>query len=366
MSDVDTSLTGIYTVIYSVRDASGNITSATRTVYVVVDATLPVITIIGSDTVKIQGKTGYTDLGATAMDNMDGDLTPYIITNSNVNENILGTYTVEYSVADAQGNIAVKNRIVQVVDGVKPVITALKSDDVQIGSPFIENQYVTAQDEFWGTISYTRSGDMVNSDIQGDYKVVYKATDPSGNMADSLVRIYHVKDFTVPTMVFNQSLLNDTFYTDVKKAFNVPAPIQVMDAYDAIADLALETQGSVNIYELGVYPIVYTLRDPAGNSSSKTIYVKVVDREKPEIAGAPIYVETGHAFNPKEGLSLQDNYYSYQVLYDLLVITDYNVNSDVDGAYYINYMVTDPSGNTSDQYYPNGVCRQKLPNIYRH
>ncbi|MCB9807151.1 DUF5011 domain-containing protein [Candidatus Peribacteria bacterium] len=43
----------------------------------------------------------YSDAGATASDNVDGDITANIITVNPVNTNVLGSYTVTYNVSDA-------------------------------------------------------------------------------------------------------------------------------------------------------------------------------------------------------------------------------------------------------------------------
>ena len=86
----------------------------TRTV-TVVDTTLPVITLLGDDVVTLEVGDTYTDAGATATDNYDGDITSSIVTVSTVNTAIVGSYTVRYNVSDAGGNAALEvTRIVNV------------------------------------------------------------------------------------------------------------------------------------------------------------------------------------------------------------------------------------------------------------
>src|SRR3989304_2362890 len=51
------------------------------------DITPPVITILGSNPIDHTINTSYTDAGATALDNVDGDITANIITTNNVDEN---------------------------------------------------------------------------------------------------------------------------------------------------------------------------------------------------------------------------------------------------------------------------------------
>ena len=70
---VDTTISGSYTVSYSVKDSSGNEASATRTV-VVSDNSVPVIILLGDADMTAEAGLVFTDPGATASDSADGDL----------------------------------------------------------------------------------------------------------------------------------------------------------------------------------------------------------------------------------------------------------------------------------------------------
>jgi len=104
VNNVDTSVVGTYTVTYNVSDTNGNESEeVTRTVNVV-DTTVPVITLEGESTVTLEVGTTYTDYGATASDNYDGDITSNIVTVNNVDTSVVVTYTVTYNVSDTNGN----------------------------------------------------------------------------------------------------------------------------------------------------------------------------------------------------------------------------------------------------------------------
>ena len=76
----------------------------------------------------------YTDAGATAVDNIDGDITANIVTVNSVDVNCVGTYTVTYNVSDAAGNAALKlARTVNITPDVTiPVITLLGESEVSL------------------------------------------------------------------------------------------------------------------------------------------------------------------------------------------------------------------------------------------
>ena len=70
------------------------------------DTTPPLITLLGDAAVTLEVGSTYTDAGATATDNYDGDITSSIVTVNNVDTSTIGTYTVTYNVSDANGNAA--------------------------------------------------------------------------------------------------------------------------------------------------------------------------------------------------------------------------------------------------------------------
>ena len=72
------------------------------------DTTVPAITLTGVSTVTIEVGATYTEQGATADDNYDGDITSSIVEVSTVDTSIVGTYTVTYNVSDSNGNAAVE------------------------------------------------------------------------------------------------------------------------------------------------------------------------------------------------------------------------------------------------------------------
>jgi hypothetical protein len=104
---VNTSVAGSYMLTYNVSDSSGNAaTPVIRTVTVPADTTKPVITLIGNSSIMLKLGRPYVDPGATATDNVDGDITSKIAVTNGVNNLVSGIYKVTYNVKDSAGNAA--------------------------------------------------------------------------------------------------------------------------------------------------------------------------------------------------------------------------------------------------------------------
>jgi len=79
-------------------------------------ASAPVITLNGANPMTVNVSDTFIDPGATAMDDVDGDLSTSIKVDSNVDTAVAGDYTVAYSVTDSDGNSANAVRNVVVTD----------------------------------------------------------------------------------------------------------------------------------------------------------------------------------------------------------------------------------------------------------
>ena len=131
--EVDTSIAGIYTISYSVTNIHGVTTIKIRTVEV---ANLPEITLVGDNDITVALNSSYVELGATAYDDVDGNITANIEcgigdyyldvgtgplyfsdrVDYSILSQYLGTYIVTCAVYNSQGKINEVDRIVNVVD----------------------------------------------------------------------------------------------------------------------------------------------------------------------------------------------------------------------------------------------------------
>ena len=164
------------------------------------DTTAPTITLTGDNPQTIEVGTAYTELGATAQDNVDGNISANITTDASaVDTSTIGSYSVTYNVTDAAGNAAATQtrtvNVIAVPDISAPIIT-LTGDNPQtiiVGIAYTELG-ATAQDNVDGDISANIAIDSgaVDTNIVGSYSVTYNVSDTAGNVATTQTRTVDV------------------------------------------------------------------------------------------------------------------------------------------------------------------------------
>jgi hypothetical protein len=160
----------------------------------VTDTVKPVITLLGPSVVNVIVGDDYIDQGATANDNVDGDISNLLQISDNVNTNAVGTYSVSYNITDTAGNSADEvTRTVNVtesLDATKPTITLLGQQSVSVNyGDIYTDSGATAFDAVDGDItSRIVILNPVNTAIPGLYSVTYNVSDLAGNQADEVVR----------------------------------------------------------------------------------------------------------------------------------------------------------------------------------
>ncbi len=154
------------------------------------DETAPVITILGANPARVGTANTYTDAGATAWDEYDGNLTSSIQVTNGVNNSVPGTYYVDYEVTDAANNTGTAQRTVNVISGSIPVISLTGDPLVLVARYSTYNDAgATASDAIDGNItSSIVTNNPVNTSVVGTYTVTYNVTNSSSNAADQVTR----------------------------------------------------------------------------------------------------------------------------------------------------------------------------------
>ena len=258
---VDTSTLGTYVLTYNVQDSAGNFAApVTRTVSVVeeiiLDTISPVITLLGNNPESVALGATYTDAGATALDNIDGDITANIIVVNPIDVNTVGVYTITYNIQDNAGNSAIEvTRTVNVFDSndtTAPTITVITPEDKEYDDS--ELTFEVEVDEVAEVTFSLNSGSKITMDYQGmsngiltfvynvdlddgDHEITFYATDATGNTASVIV------EFSVDTSTTNnkddeshtnyyQSNYEEQLYLDQFK----PSKIIYLEADDQPGD----------------------------------------------------------------------------------------------------------------------------------
>ena len=262
---VNTSVLGTYNIQYSVTDSSGNTTVVQRLVNVV-DTTLPEITLSGNSNENIDVGSAYTDPGASASDNYDGDITDLIVVSGSVDPTTIGTYYLQYNVTDSEGNNALTSiRTINVIDDISPTISlfGVSSVIIEVGSTFSDSG-ASAIDNYDGSIplsSFSINSNLDTSTV-GSYSITYDVSDSSGNPAIQVTRTVEVQDTQKPviTLAGNSS-------TTIESGLTYTDPgATVSDNYDS--GLAYNVDLSViDTSTLGTYTLTYSATDSSGNQA---------------------------------------------------------------------------------------------------
>lgn len=171
---VDTSKVGTYKIKYTYKNGLIN-KSITRNVKVI-DEELPVINLEGVIEVLVCPNKEYEEIGYSATDNYDGNITDKVKITKNNN-------LVKYSVKDTSGNEFNIERKLKYSDVEGPVITLNGNETISlpIGQAYSEPGY-NAIDNCDGDItSEVKVTNNVDVHKVGSYEVVYKVNDKSGN-----------------------------------------------------------------------------------------------------------------------------------------------------------------------------------------
>ena len=123
-----------YNIIYEVEDASGNKEKKIRKVTVIDDIS-PTISINGNRNMVVAVNDEYIENGATATDEIDGDLTDRIEKIGDVDTSKEGTYYITYKVKDNSGNEISNQRIVIVKN--RESILPTENPNEEIGIIFL-------------------------------------------------------------------------------------------------------------------------------------------------------------------------------------------------------------------------------------
>jgi hypothetical protein len=229
---------GTYPITYNVTDPAGNAApSITRNV-TVQDTRAPVVTIMGQADMTLECNVDtYTELGATAYDACQGDMTSQLnIYGNGANTSAVGTYSIQYGVWDSAGNTTMALRTVRVVDRLAPTLTMVGPSTVQhecASGPYVDRR-PTAFDVCYGDLSssVTTTG-SVNAWGRGTYTLTYNVEDSARLKATSLTRTVQVVDTQPPAIEYTVVTLSPA--DQALRSFSLADCVTASDTCDGFA-----------------------------------------------------------------------------------------------------------------------------------
>ncbi|KFZ27060.1 MAG: hypothetical protein KQ78_00835 [Candidatus Izimaplasma bacterium HR2] len=253
------------------------------------------------------------------------------ITRWQLEEGLVSTAYEAYDSPDAVDNIA------PIINGGTGVYLTNVNAPVTVATILAG---LSATDETDGAITVVVQSDLYtgNEGTLGDYNVVFRATDLSGNYTE-VTTIVRVVDIDSPII----SLIGLTpLYVEFGTTYSEPGAT-VSDNYDS--GLTATITGTVNNSVLATYTINYNVTDSSGNTAtqvSRSVIVRDTIAPVQALTGdSTIYVEFGDNYT-ELGATWTD---AYDVSGSSVISGSVNVG--ILGTYTVNYNITDTNGNVA-------------------
>ena len=286
LDEVDTTIAGIYRVIYGVTDVFGKVCEKLINVEIRYN-NIPIITadnlVFHEDEIDEITLLELLKNNATANDPEDGDLTQNIeIVRNNVNPSKAGTYEVEYRVKDSLNETTTKVIDVTILENREPVL--------QLFAPskrFIEGEYTQEQWEsllrMQGVTAYDQEdkdltdqieilSDTADPNKRGHYEVTYKVTDRWGKYKTKKAKVT-VEPNEAPIIYASDKYFKTT---DTITEKDLLKSVYASDDRDGnVSDHVKIISNDVVNGKTGTYEVTYEVSDRFGLISTKTVKVYI-------------------------------------------------------------------------------------------
>jgi hypothetical protein len=140
LNDINTDIVGTYEVLYSVTDVAGNSAQYIRIVNVL-DVTRPTLTVTPTtNIIEVFAKEDEPQFVATAIDEVDGDISDRVVVTGFVDMNTPGVYILQFDVTDRSGNAAFPSvlRAVRVLESpVQTIVTSQAPDAKPVATSIV-------------------------------------------------------------------------------------------------------------------------------------------------------------------------------------------------------------------------------------
>ena len=264
-------------------------TDGINTAVVISDATFtlgdlvpPVITLNGPAAINIESFDLFSDPGATAIDDVAGDLTAALHTSGSVDSNVPGTYTIVYTVDDLAGNHAEASRIITVVDTTPPALTvpADVMAEAASGAGTSVSYPAAGIDRVDGIVPVICAPASESTFAVGVTRVECYTSDQHGNTASaSFLVTVTLLDTAPPALTVPADLVVEATSAVGAIATFAAAATDRVDATVAVTC----APASQSTFALGTSRVTCSAADQHGNTASASFLVTVVDTTPPAL-----------------------------------------------------------------------------------
>lgn len=274
-NSLDVNQLGAYKVEVTATDQFSN--SITKTIDVdVVDQHGPKFETLGSNEgyviqVPVKGSTDFASY-IKAVDNVDGDVTPFIEANAPLNTENVGFQTITLTATDSSNNVTKQTYEFAVSDIEAPVIELVKGSDTTLdyASEFKLEDIAKVTDNLDAAPVVTVDGSVDTQKLDETQTVKITAKDASGNTSEATVNVV-IKDISAPTISLSKDKVSVDAGASVNAKDYLTSAIDNKDG-DVTANVSMS---SVDTASAGTKTITYTVSDSAGNSANATLTVVV-------------------------------------------------------------------------------------------
>ena len=221
-------------------------------------------------------------------DEEDGEIpVDKVVVTGKVDTKKVGTYNINYSVSDSEGEVTNLKQTVIVEEVAnqeisKPIITIMNNGQevdkivVTKGDELDLSKYISAVDYLGGTINPEIIGSYdVNK--AGTYELTVRATDRFNNVSEkSLTLVVEKKVINAPSMNAAPVIIANDVELVVGDKFNELDNVKVIDEEDGEIPVdKVVVESAVDTTKVGNYKVIYSVTDSNGATTTKTINVKV-------------------------------------------------------------------------------------------
>jgi gliding motility-associated-like protein len=252
---------GTYTINWSFSDGNGNVETATQKV-IIKDTQKPVKPTLAD----ITGECSATATAPTTTDNCAGTVTG--TTTDPLTYNAQGTYTINWSFSDGNGNVETAVQKVIIKDTQKPVKPTLA--DIT-GECSVTATAPTTTDNCKGTVTGTTT-DPLTYNAQGTYTINWSFSDGNGNVETATQKVI-IKDTQKPSITCPLAV---SVSTDTNSCTATGVALGAPTVSDNCSGTVTVTNDAPSSFPIGNTTVTWTATDAGGNTETCTQIVKVI------------------------------------------------------------------------------------------